>query len=29
MKTRPLKGEKGEKDHVRDLKMILGSLKCH
>jgi len=29
MKTKPLKGEKGEKDHIRDLRMILGSLKCH
>jgi hypothetical protein len=29
MKTRPLKGDKTEKDHVRDLRMILGSLKCH
>jgi len=29
MKTRPLKGEKAEKDHIRDLRMILGSLKCH
>jgi len=29
MKTGPLRGEKAEKDQTRDLRMILGSLKCH
>lgn len=29
MRTRPLKGDKTEKDHIKDLRTILGSLKCH
>jgi hypothetical protein len=28
-RTRPLKGDKTEKDHIKDLRTILGSLKCH
>jgi len=29
MKTGPLKGDKTDKDRIRDLRMIVGSLKCH
>jgi len=29
MKTGPLRGEKGEKGQVSDLRAVLGSLKCH
>lgn len=29
MKTEPLRGEKGEKGQVNDLRAVLGSLKCH
>lgn len=29
MKTGPLKGDKTDKDNIRDLRTILGSLKCH
>jgi len=29
MRTGPLKGDKVEKNRIRDLRMVLGSLKCH